>query len=138
MIDLNTDKVIRRFEIPETLVDVGHGMISLAIDVEKDKCDEAFAYIPDYLKQKIYVYRYVLAARSGLAGGQKELILYNLSFKENRIWAFSHVYLKNEKKFGYYDIDGHKFEWFDGVCSVALGRRSSNGYRRAFFHPLAR
>lgn len=59
MIDLNTDKTVRRFEIPDTLVKEGHGMISLTVDVEKDKCNKAFAYICDYLNQKIYVYRYV-------------------------------------------------------------------------------
>ncbi len=58
LIDLKTDKRIRRFEIPDTIVKEGHGMVSLRVDVDKGNCDKAFAYIPDYLKQKIYVYRY--------------------------------------------------------------------------------
>lgn len=59
LIDLKTDARIRRFEIPETIVKEGHGMVSLIVDVGKDKCDEAYAYIADYLNQKIYVYRFV-------------------------------------------------------------------------------
>lgn len=57
IIDLNTDTVIRRYEIPETVVKQGHGMISLKIDVEKNKCNESFAYISDYLNTKLFVYR---------------------------------------------------------------------------------
>lgn len=56
-IDLNTDKVVRRFEIPSSLGEIGRGMISLKIDVDKNKCDQAFAYIPHILQQKLYVYR---------------------------------------------------------------------------------
>ncbi|XP_037025027.1 L-dopachrome tautomerase yellow-f-like [Bradysia coprophila] len=116
VIDLKTDKRIRRFEIPETLVPEGYGMISVRVDVEKDKCDDAYAYIADYLKEKIYVY----------------------SFKTNRMWPVSHVYMNDEKKFGIYKVDGVQFEWFDGIFSVALGRKSpSTGYRTAYFHPLS-
>ncbi|KAG4068821.1 hypothetical protein HA402_004969 [Bradysia odoriphaga] len=117
LIDLKTDKRIRRFEIPESIVMEGHGMISIRVDVEKDKCDDAYAYISDYLKEKIYVY----------------------SYKTNRMWPVSHVYMNDEKKFGIYKVDGVEFEWFDGIFSVALGRKSpSTGYRTAYFHPLSR
>lgn len=58
VIDLNTDKVVRRYEIPESIVEQGRGIISLKVDVDKNKCNEAHAYISDFLHQKIYVYRY--------------------------------------------------------------------------------
>lgn len=133
IIDLNTDKRIRRYEIPDTVVKEGHGMISLRIDVDKDKCDGAFAYICDYLNQKIYVYRYVYWSKILNKSKTKYF-----SFEKNRMWAHRHVYFNNELKYGKYNIDGFKFEWFDGVFSVALARRSTDGYRKAFFHPMAR
>lgn len=66
-------------------------------------------------------------------------IYFLFSYEKNRMWPVSHVYLNNEKKFGIYKVDGVEFEWFDGVFSVALGRRSATtGYRKAYFHPLSR
>lgn len=57
VIDLNTDEVIRRYEIPNEIIEAGNGMISLTVDVDKEKCNEAYAYIPNYYKNKICVYR---------------------------------------------------------------------------------
>lgn len=112
-------------------------MISVRVDVDKDKCDKAYAYIADYLKQKIYVYRYVYNAAVGIAVVNEIYFLF--SYEKNRMWPVSHVYLNNEKKFGIYKVDGVEFEWFDGIFSVALGRRSpTTGYRKAYFHPLSR
>lgn len=59
VIDLNTDKVVRRYEIPKSIVEQGRGIISLKVDVDKNKCNEAHAYISDFLHQKIFVYRFI-------------------------------------------------------------------------------
>uniref|UniRef100_A0A1A9WS38 Bee-milk protein n=1 Tax=Glossina brevipalpis TaxID=37001 RepID=A0A1A9WS38_9MUSC len=56
IIDLNTDRVIRRFDIPETIVEQGHGLASITVDTDKG-CDQTFAYIPDLVYNQIYVYR---------------------------------------------------------------------------------
>lgn len=69
---------------------------------------------------------------------KKGLTLFKLSFEKNRMWPISHVYFNYEKKMGNYDVDGYKFEWSDGVFSVTLGKRSVNGYRKAYFHALSR
>lgn len=114
-------------------------MISLRVDVDKDKCDKAYAYISDYLKQKIYVYRSVQNAASEVSVLNEVGIFFLCSYEANRMWPISHFYLNNDKKFGIYKVDGVEFEWFDGIFSVALGRRSATtGYRTAYFHPLSR
>lgn len=51
--DLNTDTLIRRFDIPLDTT----GIASITIDVDPDKCDEAYAYLPDWILQTLYVYR---------------------------------------------------------------------------------
>lgn len=38
---------------------------------------------------------------------------------------------------GDFTIDGIPFQWDDGIFSITLGNRNSEGYRTAFFHPMA-
>lgn len=57
IIDMNTEQLVRRFEIPESIVQPGHGMASITVDVNKNNCNGAFAYIPDLLTYHLYVYR---------------------------------------------------------------------------------
>ena len=57
--DLDRDRLVRRFEIPESVVRIGKGMDGIAVDVDKSKCDSAYAYIPSHLERRIHIYRYV-------------------------------------------------------------------------------
>lgn len=59
IIDLRTDKVIRRFEIPASIVSEGRGLASITPDTDKG-CDRTFAYIPDLVNNQLYVYRFVI------------------------------------------------------------------------------
>lgn len=54
---MNTDKVVERFEIPESVIEPGRGIISLNVDVDTKTCDNAYAYISDFLTQSLLVYR---------------------------------------------------------------------------------
>lgn len=56
VIDLETDQLIRRFEIPESIVALGNGLASITVDVAGDRCDRAFAYIPDLATYHLYTY----------------------------------------------------------------------------------
>lgn len=60
IIDLQTDQVVRRFEIPENVTGGPprpNGLISITVDVDEDnKCDSAFAYIPDMFGNRLYIY----------------------------------------------------------------------------------
>ncbi|XP_062558540.1 L-dopachrome tautomerase yellow-f2-like [Armigeres subalbatus] len=116
VIDLNTDSVIRRFEIPEEMVEFGYGIPSIAVDVEPGQCEDAYAYIPDYQWRNLYVY----------------------GFAQNRMWRFSHNYLSFEPRFGHFNVAGLKFVWNDGVFSVTVGKKDAvSGDRPVYLHALA-
>lgn len=55
--DLNTDTLVRRTEMPSTSVVDGHGLASLAIDIDNN-CGDAYAYMPDLVNYRLHVYRY--------------------------------------------------------------------------------
>lgn len=59
VIDLLTDKMVKRFPIPDNFVMNGlaAGLANIGVDVTADDCDNAFAYIPDLLNYRLYVYR---------------------------------------------------------------------------------
>lgn len=59
--DLERDRVIRRFEIPDTIVANGVGMASITVDADDRNCENAYAYVPDLANSRIYVYRLVAA-----------------------------------------------------------------------------
>lgn len=55
--DLKTDFLVRRFEIPTNNVIAGHGIASLTIDIDDNKCEDAYAYLPDLVNYRLHVYR---------------------------------------------------------------------------------
>lgn len=55
--DLESDTVLHRFEIPESIVQKGKGMASITIDVNSNDCQNAYGYIPDLGAYGLYVYR---------------------------------------------------------------------------------
>lgn len=54
------------------------------------------------------------------------------------MWTFRHPYLNYEPKLTNYNFDGFKFQWTNGVASITLGKPDPDGYRQAYFHPMAR
>lgn len=56
--DLNTDTLVRRAEMPIANVVDGHGIASLAIDIDDNNCGDAYAYLPDLVNYRLHVYRY--------------------------------------------------------------------------------
>ncbi|EDS35990.1 dopachrome-conversion enzyme [Culex quinquefasciatus] len=116
VINLNTNRRVRRFEIPKEIVEFGYGMPNLEIDVEPGKCDEAYAYIADYQWQGLYVY--------GLA--------------EDRMWRFKHNFFSFEPRYGRFNIAGQQFVWNDGLFSLAVGARNKDtGDRSVYLHAMA-
>lgn len=114
VIDLRSDSVIRRFEVPASVVEEGRGFASITVDTDKG-CDRAFAYIPDLVNNRLYVY----------------------SFAANRMWTFEHNYFNFDPIAGDLNIGGQSFSWDDGIFSVTLGTKNKNGTRNAFFHAMA-
>lgn len=55
--NLENDKFISRFEFPPQILARGNGLASVTVDAMPDQCDNAFAYIPDLVNYRLYVYR---------------------------------------------------------------------------------
>ncbi|KAJ6626578.1 L-dopachrome tautomerase yellow-f2, partial [Pseudolycoriella hygida] len=114
VIDMNTEETIRRFEIPASIVQPGHGMASVTVDVDENNCDGAFAYIPDLLVYRLHVY----------------------SFAQDRMWSFTHNYFNFDPMHGDFNVVGLQYQWNDGIFSISLGKRNPDGYRPVYFHPM--
>ncbi|KAJ6638810.1 L-dopachrome tautomerase yellow-f2 [Pseudolycoriella hygida] len=111
IIDLKTDKKVRRFEIANA---DDNGYASITVDSQGENCNDAYAYIPDLVRRVLSVY----------------------SFRENRMWTFKHNFFSFDPLLGDFNLNGIKFQWDDGIFSVALGKRQRDGFRTAYFHPM--
>lgn len=140
--DLNTNKLIKRYTIPETHIKsdtffanvvcdwvwnifrtnyVRNGPViwfnsiwcdSICffawvqiVDVPKDGCDDAFAYVPDLGAYATVVY----------------------SFKSDRSWRVKHNFFYFDPVNGDYNVGGVNFQWTDGIFSMALGEQTEQG-----------
>lgn len=115
IIDLNNDRIIHRYPIPDDNRLPATNLASLTIDTTKNTCRDAFAYIPDFSGYGLIVF----------------------SLRENRSWRVTHNYFYLEPTGGEFLISGHRFQWNDGVFSVELTDIKSNGFRDAYFHSMA-
>lgn len=114
--DLERNSLVRRFDIPQSIVERGNGLASVTVDVQATSCDNAYGYIPDLANYRLYVY----------------------SFRQNRIWSFTHNYFHFDPLHGDFNVAGLQYQWNDGIFSVTLSNRNADGYRSAYFHPMAR
>lgn len=112
--DLERNRLVNRFDIPQSMVERGNGLASITIDVESNDCGNAFAYIPDLASYHLFVY----------------------SLKQNHMWSFSHNYLSFNPLEGDFDVAGVQFQWNDGIFSITLGRKNPDGFKTAYFHPM--
>lgn len=76
------------------------------VDVTKDTCDKAFAYIPDL--------------------GGYGLVVY--SWEANDSWRIKHNYFHMDPLKGDLTVGGINFQWTDGVFGIALSRMYGDGY----------
>ena len=84
-IDLTTDMVIGRFEIPSSVVPDGKGLASITIDDED--CTNSFAYLSDWFNNALLVF----------------------SAQQNRIWRFDHNYFHFNPFEGDFSVDGKRY-----------------------------
>ncbi|KAG5888472.1 hypothetical protein JTB14_022102 [Gonioctena quinquepunctata] len=114
--DLNTDKVVRRYNLKNTDIKGDDSFFAnIVVDVTKDTCDKAFAYIPDL--------------------GGYGLVVY--SFADNNSWRVKHNYFHFDPLNGNLTVGGVNFQWTDGIFGLALGPIDQTGFRTAYFHALA-
>lgn len=133
---METDKIIRHYEIPTSIVEKGNGMASITVDVETNQCDRAFAYIPDLATYSLYTYELVLHPLKKRI--MFFIIFFIFSFAQNRMWRFKDNYFSFDPLYGNLNIGGIKFQWDDGIFSITLGKKKADGYKTAYFHAMAR
>ncbi|KAJ8928950.1 hypothetical protein NQ314_018420 [Rhamnusium bicolor] len=75
------------------------------VDVSPDKCDQAFAYIPDL--------------------GGYGLVVY--SYADNDSWRIKHNFFHFDPLQGDLTVGGINFQWTDGLFGLALGPADENG-----------
>jgi hypothetical protein len=116
VIDLRTDKTLRRFELAIPLQEMAAGLQSITVDVDRTRCDEAFAYIPNSKSNKIIVY----------------------SYKDDEAWAFTDDTFKSNDQLATLKINDDEYYVNEGLYSIALGPRNlRNRTRIVYYHPLA-
>lgn len=116
VIDLRTDKTLRRFELAIPLQEMAAGLQSITVDVDRTRCDEAFAYIPNSKNNKIIVY----------------------SYKDDEAWAFTDDTFKLNDQLTTLKINDDEYDVIEGLYSIALGPRNlRNRTRIVYYHPLA-
>ncbi|EDW97174.1 L-dopachrome tautomerase yellow-f2 [Drosophila yakuba] len=115
VVDLATDQVLNRFDIPESIAETGRGLASITVDVKAGQCGDAYAYIPDLVYRRLYVYH----------------------LRNDRIWSFEHNYFNFDPLSGDLSIGGQTFRWDDGIFSITLGAQRPDGSRHVYFHPMA-
>jgi len=113
--DLNTDKLIRRYEFKPSDLKENSFFANLVVDVTPGKCDESFTYIPDL--------------------GGYGLVVY--SWKTNDSWRIKHNFFHFDPLNGDFNIGGVNFQWTDGIFGIALSKIQDKGFRTLYFHALS-
>lgn len=113
--DLKTDKLLRTFPLQAGDIKEDSFFANIVVDVDKNKCDEAFGYMPDL--------------------GSYGLVVYD--WKNNETYRVKHHYFHFDPLAGNYHIGGVNFQWTDGLFGIALGPRGDDGFRTMYFHPLS-
>lgn len=80
--DLHTDKLLIEFSIPTHLLKENNFLANIIVDVTKDTCNNAFAYVPDL--------------------GSNALIVYSLA--ANEAWRVTHHYFHFDPVWGDYNV----------------------------------
>ncbi|KAJ9584749.1 hypothetical protein L9F63_020899 [Diploptera punctata] len=112
--DLNTDKLLRRYEIPHRFLKNETFFANIAVDVKANNCEQTFAYLADLGTNSLVVYRW----------------------ETSRAWQVRHHYFHNDPMAGDYNVSGLNFQWTDGLFGLALSGEHA-GYRTLYFHPFS-
>lgn len=76
--DLDADTLVRRFEIPTNIVTDGHGIASLTVDIDDNRCNDAYAYLPDLVNYRLHVYRLVCCVQPKKMDLNMEFLIYSV------------------------------------------------------------
>ncbi|XP_014204221.1 protein yellow-like isoform X2 [Copidosoma floridanum] len=115
VIDLKTDQIIRSYTLKDSDQKADSFFADLAIDVDKDACDDAHAYLSDL--------------------GGFGLVVY--SWAQNNSWRFHHNYFHFDPLNGDFNVTGINFHWTDGVFGLAVSPKRPDGSKTLYFHALS-
>lgn len=59
------------------------------------------------------------------------------SFRANQAWSFRDNAFSFDPVRGNFDVAGVQFQWNDGIFSITLSNRNSDGFKTAYFHSMA-
>lgn len=75
------------------------------VDITKNECDNAYAYVPDLGGYGVVVY----------------------SYADNKSWRVHHNFFHFDPLSGDFKVGGVQFQWTDGVFGMALGKANPEG-----------
>lgn len=114
--DLKTDKLLLRYEMPKDFVRQDSLFSNIVIDVNKNDCGNAHAYVTDVWRFGLVVY----------------------SMKNGKSWRlFDHLFYPDPLAAAY-QLNGLDWEWTDGVFGIALSpHREDTKDRILYYHPMS-
>lgn len=116
IIDLRTDRIIRRYEFDASVAPNDSVMGgNIEVDVTPDSCDRAFAYMPDFSAYRLVVY----------------------SYEQNTAWRIRHPYFYFDPFASPFYIGGLTFLWVDGIFGASLSTIQSDGFRILYFTSIS-
>ncbi|NP_001154968.1 yellow-f isoform X1 [Nasonia vitripennis] len=115
VIDLKTDQIIRSYTLKDSDQKADSFFGDLAVDVDKDSCDDAYAYLSDL--------------------GGYGLVVY--SWAQNNSWRFHHNFFHFDPLNGDFNVTGINFHWTDGVFGMAVSPHREDGSKTLYFHALS-
>ncbi|KAF7995923.1 hypothetical protein HCN44_007030 [Aphidius gifuensis] len=113
--DLRTDRLIRRYQIPEDQVKQDSLWSNIVIDIRNNDCNNAKAYLSD-------VWRYAM-------------IVYDYS--NDTSFRFQHHFFLPDPLSSRYELHGLQFQWMDGVLGLSLSPLDINDDKTLFFHSMS-
>ncbi|KAI4488668.1 hypothetical protein M0802_011376 [Mischocyttarus mexicanus] len=110
--DLNDDKLLRKFVIPNDQRTADSFFANIV--VEDYNCNDTYSYLGDL--------------------GAPGLVVY--SWKLDKSWLVKHHYFHPDPKNGNFNVSGVLFDWKDGIFGMSLSP-TQDGYSILYFHPLS-
>lgn len=113
--DLRTDKLIKKYTLPQEQVKQDSLFTNIVVDVRDGDCGGAMAYLSDVWRFGIIVY----------------------DFYKDSSFRFEHHFFFPDPLAAKYELHGIKFQWTDGIFGIALSPIDIHDDRTLFFHPMS-
>uniref|UniRef100_T1P9P0 Protein yellow n=1 Tax=Musca domestica TaxID=7370 RepID=T1P9P0_MUSDO len=114
--DLRTNQKVVQYQFPADQVKQDSLHSNIIVDVHRNRCDDAHAYVTDVWRFGIVVY----------------------SLKKNRSWRVTNYNFSPDPVASDFNVFGLNFQWLDGVFGMSLSlAKTPDEERILYFHPMA-